>query len=67
MAPPAQLLRALGKLRGKRVWPPMVPSPLAAPAVALLLAVLTDAPPWRVAAAVWIVACLALIALRGDK
>jgi len=45
---------------------PMVPS-LAAPAVALLLAVLTDAPPWRVAAAVVIVACLALIALRGDK
>jgi hypothetical protein len=46
---------------------PMVPSPLAAPAVALLLAVLTTAPPWRVAAAVVIVVFLALIALRGDK
>jgi hypothetical protein len=43
---------------------PMVPSPLAAPAIALLLAVLTDAPPWRVAAAVVIVVFLAL---RRDK
>jgi hypothetical protein len=33
-----------------------------APAVALLLAVLTDASPWRVAAAVLIAAFLAVIA-----
>jgi hypothetical protein len=41
----------------------MAPAPLAAPAVALLLAVATVAPPWRVAAAVVIAVCLAVVAV----
>ncbi len=36
---------------------------LAAPAVALLLAIATDAPPWRVAAAVLIAVSLAVVAV----
>ena len=43
--------------------PSMAPAPLAAPAVALLLAVATVAPPWRVAAAVVIAVCLAVVAV----
>jgi hypothetical protein len=45
----------------------MVPSHLAALAVALLLAVLTDVHPWRFAAAVVTVVFLVMISLRGDK
>jgi hypothetical protein len=41
----------------------MAPAPLTAPAVALLLAVLTDAPPLRVAAAVVIAVSLAVMAV----
>jgi hypothetical protein len=41
----------------------MAPAPLAAPAVALLLAVATVAPPWRVAAAVVIAVSLAVVAV----
>ena len=45
----------------------MAPAPLAAPAVALLLAVATDAPAWRVAAFVVIAVSLAVVSLRrGD-
>jgi len=45
----------------------MVPAPLAAPAVALLLAVLTDAPPWRVVAAVLIAVSIAVFSWRRDR
>jgi len=41
----------------------MAPAPLAPLAVALLLAVVTDAPPLRVAAAVVIAVCLAVVAV----
>jgi hypothetical protein len=41
----------------------MAPVPLAAPAVALLLAVVTDASPLRVAAAVVIAVSLAVVAV----
>jgi hypothetical protein len=47
----------------KSCSPSMVPAPLAAPAVALLLAVATVAPPWRVAAAVVIAVSLAVVAV----
>ena len=51
----------------KSCSPSMVPAPLAAPAVALLLAVLTDAPPWRVVAAVLIAVSIAVFSWRRDR
>lgn len=58
-------LTELGKIRGSRVTD--MPAPLTAPAVALLLAVVTDASPLRVAAAVVIAVCLAVVSLRRGE